>query len=1055
MTAVSTSAAGTFRQWRLLLLIAAVLAVAVLVLVASRNLIARALARAWLKDQGVASALEVRGLSLTGLTARLKLGDPAAPDLTVDEMDVGYALNGPWNGRPLGVSTQSIRLVRPDVVAHWDGRRFTYGALTRLVEDFLRQPTNPANPPPRIVIEDGLAHLATPYGVVSVHGDALIDKVGLKDFQGRITPTRLSRGGVVLVTPGGPVSLERRGKTLEVEARLPVDEVRALGVAATNGRLMLSGNLPYAATGAVTLTADIAADSLSVGATAATHALLRWNFEGSGELGSAGGSVSGVGRLETHADSLIRANQRLGSISAALDLPQLSLAAGSGAFSAAGAGRGSATIDSVAAAGVRAEALSSRFDLGRFAFRSGRGGSWSAALASTTRAGRMLVSGFSLTDAKLDVAGQVRPDGADLSGAIAAAGAADPATARRFAKALAAVDEGYAAAFERAARRFTLQAPGLRLVSDGQAMALTAGRPIRVASASGAVLTLSARSAAPLARRTGGAAQGAFDARLDGGGLPHLEVDASDWRTADGVTLAHLDLRGAFDAGAVRGATLTASGAARLAVDGGSFTLSACAPLAANAVAVGANRLAAVSSRVCPTAEPLITTSGGGWRTAGRFEAAKASLSPAEVRLAGGAGRFDLSADARGALSGAVDLTSLTASDEATPLRFTPQTARGRLQLAGHQLTGRFVSATAGGRDLASVTLAHDLNSGAGHADIDSHGVAFAKTGLQPVALTPLIAFARDAEGPFAFTGRFDWTAKGLTSQGVLSSTGLTFKSPMGIVRDLKGDVRFTSLAPLVTAPDQTLSARAVEGVATLSDLTATFDISSTTLALDAAHGVTAKGRVSLEPMTLAIGDGANGATQGALVLNHVNLGELLAASSLADSVKVVMVVDGRLPFTVGPDGLHFLQGHITAVQPGRISIARAALTGMQTGGSGGSSGPAVNAVQDLAYEALENLAFDNLEADVASRPGGRLGMIFRIKGRYDPPTRRKAEFKISELLNGQAFQKKIPLPSDTPIDLNLDTSLNFDELITSLQQIWRRDTAQTRNSAVVQPTKP
>ena len=30
----------------------------------------------------------------------MSLGDPADPDLTVDEMDVTYSLAGPWNGRP-------------------------------------------------------------------------------------------------------------------------------------------------------------------------------------------------------------------------------------------------------------------------------------------------------------------------------------------------------------------------------------------------------------------------------------------------------------------------------------------------------------------------------------------------------------------------------------------------------------------------------------------------------------------------------------------------------------------------------------------------------------------------------------------------------------------------------------------------------------------------------------------------------------------------------------------------------------------------------------------
>ncbi|HEX7759988.1 MAG TPA: hypothetical protein VF459_10820, partial [Caulobacteraceae bacterium] len=212
--------------------ILAVVAALALILLASRNLIARALARAWLKNQGVASALEVRGLSLTGLTARLKLGDPAAPDLTVDQMEVRYALTGPWSGQDLGVVTRSLRLVRPDVVVHWDGRRLTYGALTRMVEDFEKRPFNPAHPPPRVIIEGGTAHLATPWGAVTAAGDALIDEGTLKAFEGHIDPARLVRGGALaLSTPGGPVSLGRRGQALVLQANLPIDEAHLAGLA--------------------------------------------------------------------------------------------------------------------------------------------------------------------------------------------------------------------------------------------------------------------------------------------------------------------------------------------------------------------------------------------------------------------------------------------------------------------------------------------------------------------------------------------------------------------------------------------------------------------------------------------------------------------------------------------------------------------------------------------------------------------------------------------------------------------------------------------------------
>ena len=109
--------------------------------------------------------------------------------------------------------------------------------------------------------------------------------------------------------------------------------------------------------------------------------------------------------------------------------------------------------------------------------------------------------------------------------------------------------------------------------------------------------------------------------------------------------------------------------------------------------------------------------------------------------------------------------------------------------------------------------------------------------------------------------------------------------------------------------------------------------------------------------------------------------------------------------------------------------------------GAGGAAG-STNAVQDFAYQAMENLSFDQLSADLNSVPGGRLQIVFHIKGRSDPPKPQQAEVGVMELLNGTALQKPIPLPSGTPIDLTLDTSLNFDELLKSYADAWSKTLA-------------
>jgi hypothetical protein len=152
---------------------------------------------------------------------------------------------------------------------------------------------------------------------------------------------------------------------------------------------------------------------------------------------------------------------------------------------------------------------------------------------------------------------------------------------------------------------------------------------------------------------------------------------------------------------------------------------------------------------------------------------------------------------------------------------------------------------------------------------------------------------------------------------------------------------------------------------------------------------------------------------------------------------------------------LRFDGGELRSVRPGRLSIAREALTQVAATGdpeavAGGAGAPGAapepNAFQDFAYQALENLAYNDLEVSVDSRPEGRLGLVFAIKGRHDPPVEQRARIGLFDLLRGRAFERRIPLPSDTPVNLTLDTSLNFDELLSTWLELQRSRSAPVQS---------
>lgn len=146
------------------------------------------------------------------------------------------------------------------------------------------------------------------------------------------------------------------------------------------------------------------------------------------------------------------------------------------------------------------------------------------------------------------------------------------------------------------------------------------------------------------------------------------------------------------------------------------------------------------------------------------------------------------------------------------PERFAPLFARGAvLSLADNAITAAASLRHPGSdRVVANIAIDHDLASAAGGASLTVPGLAFDPT-LQPENLSYLaedvIVFA---EGIVSGAGRIDWVGDNITSSGTFGSDGLAFGAPFGPVRGLRGEVRFTDLLNLTTAPDQVLTIAAI-----------------------------------------------------------------------------------------------------------------------------------------------------------------------------------------------------------------------------------------------------
>lgn len=1033
-----------------------------LVVWSGRREISRELAESWLRDHGVEAAVELDDLDATGFTGKVRLGTRANPVFAADRLEVAYDLSAPWTGGKFGIQTKAVRLVRPRVLASLDKHgRLTFGALQPLLDEFLQSPKKPNVPGPAVLVEDARLDLNTPGGRARITGDASLDDGQLLRFDGRLAPLRYATRDLAIDAKGATVTARKRGDRLTIDVTMALESLQAEAADIAGADAKLTADLPYP---------DLAKGTVSGPLEA--RLTLRAEDGRAGEAGAEGltGDISLAGRLDGGLESFaflgkgraaLRGEQlsspslKARDASLALDLSRLAGGRQDGRLTLRGAAGAELRASEAVAGGTTVRALKARVssdNLGVLA--DPYGADVNGPLKVEARAERLAAGALALGAARLDAQGRLDQSAKGLLLTLNGSAGGHSALSGPDAERLAALipNPAYGKPLSTALRTFDLALPAIGLEVSGKRTKLTLPREARLAAANGVVLTAVAPKGLLVDAGPDGA-RGALQAALSGGGLPTVRIAANDWRAAGGVMTSPLTIATeGFDLPPIQGVTGAIAGQARIA--GGRFTLTVpkCAPITAKAYALGDAPVTAIKGTLCPAKAPLVTAGAAGWSAALRFQDAEGDLVVAQAKLQGIKGEATLGGSG-GFDRASVQVAGAAVTDAAPERRFNPILAKGSLTLSGGLWSGTFQATTPVGAPLGEIRLRHVVATGVGQADIDASKLAFAKGGLQPADLSPMAAFATDAQGPASFTGVFAWNTQGATSRGHLVANRIDFTSPIGFVATLDGAVDFDSLAPLTTAPGQTLKIVKIDSIVPLTAVESVFQLAAESIKVSKATFEAAKGRISIEPIDVPLG--LDKTISGAIVIEHLDLGEVIAASSLADKVKVQAVVDGRLPFTFGPEGLRFHEGKVTAIQPGRVELNRTALTGVQASPADSPGAPPaapaqVNAIQDFAYQAMENLAFDQLEAGVNSTDNGRLSVLFHIKGQHDPKVAEKARVGILDLLRGRAFDKRIALPAKTPVDLTLDTSLNFDELLNAWKLAFSKP-AQTR-SGPVQP---
>lgn len=991
----------------------------------------------WLDQQGIDADMQIERLELDGLVARIRIGEAADPDVIVERVEVDYAIGAPWSKAGLGLTPTRIRLVRPVVRASLRNGRLTLGSLDPLVERFAGRPPGTDSRGPLVLVEGVRARIDTDQGAIDILGDARLNDGKLMRLSARMPATAFRSGDLEAHGLQGTLELTTAGDRVAVRLAAAADRADLPGFRGDDARLILAGEFPYPdiedrrGDGRARFELRMSAARLSGGEASARAFDGRLTFDGQAKGwvetfridGTSTGEIRAVG---IDGPSALATTVRLGLTSARTRVEHDTRGLGW-------------RLDGVAAI-TAARAAGAGLDAAGLSLTSDRlivGGQGSAVQAQ----GPILLSAQRLVRGDLTLTGVqgltdfnlVSDNGwrASARGAVRSVRATWPLLGPS-----SQDDLPELAGMKRAVSAFAVDVPGFDLTTGQSGSRLSLTRPATLRPLNGGVLTLYPAASPIFVAARGQAGGGALSLTATRGqGLPEAAFAIPAWRLEPAGFTATLDGRAALDFGPARGVSLQTRGELRSSGSRLAYVAARCIPLIVERLELEESDVVDVAGDICPVARPLVSVADGRWRAAGTFRSFDAAapflalnFSAAEGGFTTGGGPGGLDLDAR--------IDRATIADATTPLRFHPLTATGSVRLDDADWTGGFDLAH-GQTVLGRLTLAHDGSEGAGGLTIDAPSIAFAEGGLQPADLSPLAEFiGAPASGSVAFDGRIDWRAGSEgTSAGRLTIPGLDFTSPAGPVKGLRGTIDFTNLAPLTAATGQRLYADRLESVVPLTDIELTFGLDKAAMTIEGGDLVVAGGRIRLEPLAVPLDP--NQPVIGVIVLENVQLGQVIAGSGFGQKVDLDAVVSGRLPFTADRvNGVRIAGGSLAAVQPGRLSIAREALTGLEAGGGGEAVPP--NMVQDLAYQAMENLSFDILSAEVNSLDEGRIGVLFRIRGRHDPPVRQELRIPLAEFISREFLNRVLPLPSDTGIDLTLDTTLNLNQLIGDLLEMNR-----------------
>ncbi len=346
--------------------------------------------------------------------------------------------------------------------------------------------------------------------------------------------------------------------------------------------------------------------------------------------------------------------------------------------------------------------------------------------------------------------------------------------------------------------------------------------------------------------------------------------------------------------------------------------------------------------------------------------------------FSGGAGQIGnvplLLFDAAGPWSfakGALSLTgALGVADAAPDPRFKPLAAREvSLTLVNGAVAAKgTLFEPAKSVKVADVSINHALASGSGSAGLVVPGITFGD-GFQPEELTRLtFGVIADVKGTIRGRGDIAWSPEGVRSTGYFGTAGTDLAAAFGPVTGIKGEVQFTDLLALESAPNQIATVASINPGVAVNDGRIDYQLlRDLRVKVNEGRWPFAGGTLTLRPTLLDF-------TEAQVRHMTFNVKGMEARQFLQQfdfkNLDATGVFDGDLPMVFDQSGGRIENGRLTVREGGGSLAYLGELTEKDLGTWG-----------NIAFQALRSLRYRNLELVMNGPLAGEMITEVRFAG--------------------------------------------------------------------------